>query len=101
MSNINIKLKKDIYAEIIGESSMLSNSSMILDPITNSYSELGNLEYYSLKVAELSGVYDPVLLENGKNSRFSVSGKGKVVIELLIRDDKGNTATDIITIKVI
>lgn len=101
MAEINIVLEPSIYAEIAeGDFSMLSNTSVTLDPISNSYSRPNPLTYYKLEVVYSKGITDPVILQNGKNSRFSCSGKGYAQIQLYIENSVGESATDYIFITV-
>lgn len=100
MAETTINLNSGIHAELLGPSEMVSNTSIVLDPISKSYSNYAPLKEYEISVAEFIGISDPVILHNGKNSRLSVAGSGRIVLELLIRDEKGNTDTDILTINV-
>ena len=100
MARMTVNLASAIHAEIRqGDFSMLPNTSVILDPLTKSYSD-EPLVYYNLSIVSLSGISNPVLLQNGKNSRFSASGRGTVQIKLTIEDAVGKTASHTITINV-
>lgn len=100
MAEININLIPTIHAEILeGNFTMFSNSSVTVDPLTKSYSDNG-LTDYSLDVVYSEGVYNIVILLNGKNSRISAQGQGYFQLELVINDSKGLTDNDIIIITV-
>lgn len=100
MAEIGINLTGEIYAEIAeGSFTMLSNSSVTLDPLTRSYSTEG-LIYYNLEVVFSSGVSNIRLLNNGKNSRVSAAGTGYFQVQLTVRDNIDRTATDVIIITV-
>ena len=100
MAEIGINLTGEIYAEIAeGNFTMLSNSSVTLDPLTKSYSTEG-LIYYNLSVVFTSGVTNIKVLNNGKNSRVSASGSGYFQIELVVKDNIDRIATDVIIITV-
>jgi hypothetical protein len=100
MGDFNIKFEKGIHAEIVSSGIAMSNSPLILDPVTNSYSTNGNIITYNLSIIDISGVDNPVLLNNGKNSRFTASGNGTTTVELYIEDDKGNYDTCELIIKI-
>ena len=100
MAEMNIILDRDIKAVLLGPTYTLTNSSIILDPLSDSYSSYGPLVHYDIKIVEYIGIENPIILHNGKNSRFSCSGKGKVVLELTVEDNQGNTAKDTLTITV-
>ena len=98
---MNIGFEGDgIHAEIAeGDFSMLSNTSVTIDPLTLSYSSEG-LVRYSLDVVYSSGVNNVVVLENGKNSRVSASGRGYFHVKLIVEDTIGRTDNHVIMIKV-
>lgn len=99
MATMGINLAGEIHAEIAeGNRYMLSNTSITLDPLTKSYSTIAPLVNYELIVQNVQGVKDYRLLHNGKNSRFSTAGVGSCDIKLILRDEAGNVAEDIITI---
>lgn len=98
---VTINLQAKIHAEIYTEDEIVpSNYPAILDPITKSYSDYGKLVYYRLSIIAMNGISNPVLLQNGKNSRFTASGRGTCTIELLIEDEHGNSDTDEVTINI-
>jgi len=102
MANLNINLTKLIHAEItVLDSYTFINSPLIIDPLTKSYSDYAPLVYYNLELIEVSGLENPILLENGKNSRFTAQSNGSCKIQLTIEDEQGNTDTDTITVDVI
>jgi hypothetical protein len=94
MADFNINYDNGIHAEILSRDSVMSNTPLILDPVTNSYSENGELITYKLSIVDVSGVTNPTLLNNGKNSRFTASGNGTCTIELFIEDSEGNYDID-------
>ena len=101
MAELNINLSASIYAKIVIDSLVVRpNTPIILDPITDSYTDYpdANLISYSLDIIEREGITNTVLLENGKNSRFTSDGQGSCRIKLTIEDNLGNTATDEITL---
>ena len=100
MAELNIHLVKEIKAVLLGPTIMASNTAIVIDPLTESYSTYAPLSDYNLEVAESFGIENARILHNGKNSRFSCGGKGRVVIELSIRDKRGYTAKDTLTITV-
>lgn len=93
MAKITIDLEAKIHAEIISQDLVMPHSPLIIDPITNSYSEFAPLKSYRLSIVGMSGISNPSLLQNGKNSRFTAGGQGYVTIKLFIEDELGNTAT--------
>jgi hypothetical protein len=101
MAELNINLSKQIQAVISGgDKSTLPYVPVILDPITESYSDYATLTYYNLTIRNIYGLENPVVLNNGKHSRFTAGGKGECEIELRIEDALGNYATDTIIITV-
>ena len=102
MATMNINVSSTIHAEILLESEfVLSNTPLIIDPLTNSYSDYSKLKLYKLTIINTSDtIINPQLLENGKNSRFTADGYGEVTIELYIEDEEGYTDTDTITFNV-
>lgn len=101
MAELNINLSAQIHAEIISNTDFIqSDTPLILDPLTKSYSDYAKLIYYDLKIVSLVGLTNPVILQNGKNSRFTASGNGTCTIELYIEDELGNSDTDTIIITV-
>lgn len=101
MATMKVNLSASIHAEIYTNDLFVpSNYPAILDPITRSYSDYAPLTYYNLSIVGMSGISNPVLLNNGKNSRFTASGVGTCDIKLTIEDAKGNTDTHTITIGV-
>lgn len=95
MATVNISLKSEIHAEILVDTEVIpSNYPLIIDPITNSYSEFGLLTYYSLSVEDVVGLTNVALLQNGKNSRLSASGAGSCKLVLTVEDELGNSATN-------
>lgn len=97
---MTISLEAQIHAEIIAMDFVMPNTPLIIDPLTNSYSDYAPLKTYRLSIIAMSGVSNPSLLQNGKNSRLTVSGQGSITIKLTIEDELGNTDTDEITINV-
>lgn len=101
MATMSIGLSATIHAEIAYKTdTVLPNSPLILDPISKSYSEFGELVECRLSIVDASGVTSPTILNNGRNSRFTAGGYGTCTVELFIKDDKGNYDTDRLIIKV-
>lgn len=91
MATITIDLDAKIHAEIVVRNYFTSpNVPLILDPITKSYSDYSPLVYYNLELSEVTGLIDPRILNNGKNSRFTSDGSGSCMINLYIEDEQGN-----------
>lgn len=102
MGDFTVNFTPEIHAEIKGgDKQGLPYTPIIIDPISKSYSTYGKLIYYSLSLRNIYGLLNPRILTNGKNSRFTAGGKGECQVELFIRDDKGNTDTAIITVKIL
>lgn len=102
MAELNISINAKIHAEIDGgDKTGMSYVPIILDPITKSYSTIAPLVYYNLSIKNVYGLINPVILTNGKNSRFTAGGTGECEVELYIRDKKGNFDTDTITIQIL
>ena len=103
MATTDITVNGDeIHAEIKdGNRTMLSNTSIILDPLTCSYSTIGILCKYNLTIENIIGLTESVILLNGKNSRFSTNGSGSCDIKLMVEDDNNNNDTTTITITVL
>jgi len=99
MATITIDLDAKIQAEIVTRNNFTSpNVPLILDPLSKSYSDYSPLVYYNLEFSEVTGLIDPRILNNGKNSRFTSNGSGSCIINLYIEDEQGNTDTDSIKI---
>jgi hypothetical protein len=98
--NLNIEFNNGIHAEIKGRDTVMANTPLILDPITKSYSENGEIIMYRLSIVGMEGITNPVLLNNGKNSRFTASGSGTCTVELYIEDEEGNYDTDSLIINI-
>lgn len=100
---MNITVSSTIHAEIITEeTTVVQNTPVILDPLTNSYSDMGDLVEYELFIQETTGnITYSEILNNGKNSRLIVSGRGTITVRLNIEDELGNTATTSIVLNVI
>lgn len=102
MAEFNIQINNTIVASIVdGNRVMDSCDTIILDPITESYSTIGTLNFYELTIINIGvGVTRAEIFNNGKNSRFSGEGSGSVIVQLEVRDDEGfsKTATIQITI---
>jgi len=103
MAHFDIQIQgNDIHAEFVnGTQTMLQNTSIVLDPIYLSYSNLGTLSTYNMTVGNISGITQYSILRNGRNSRFSAEGIGTCDITLTIYDDLGNFDTEVITITTI
>lgn len=102
MAELNINLNAGIHAELIVDSvDMYSNTSIVVDPITNSYSDYGKLVSYNIQVFSQVGLVALRVLENGKNSRVSSGGQGYMQLKLTVEDELGNTATAIKLINVL
>ena len=103
MATLTVQVQGDeIHAEIAGGSfTMLTDTSAVIDVLTNSYSNLGVLGDYQLLVSNITGLTQIRVLENGKKSRFSAAGTGTCDLTLTVNDDQGNTDSDTITITVI
>lgn len=92
MADMNINLEAGIHAEIDGgDRNTLPYTPAILDPMTKSYSTYAPLNYYNLSIRAVSGLRDAVILNNGKNSRFTAGGKGHCDVELTVEDELGNS----------
>lgn len=95
MATIDIKLSNEIHAEILTDlEAVPSNYPLIIDPVTNSFSDLATLIHYYLYVEDVVGLTNIKLLQNGKNSRFTADSVGSCKLVLVIEDELGNTATD-------
>jgi hypothetical protein len=101
MAHININVNAKIHAEIAGgDKEGLEYTPIILDPLTHSYSTMGQLTHYEFTIKNVYGLVKPEILTNGKNSRFIAGGTGECEVELYIEDSMKNSDTDIITIKI-
>jgi hypothetical protein len=101
MAELEINLSKQIQAVISGGDRVAyANVPVILDPITKSYSDYAPLTYYNLTIRNIYGLENPVILNNGKHSRFTAGGKGECEVELRIEDALGNYAVDTVIIEI-
>ena len=101
MATITLNIEAKIHAEIISTTYSLSDFPIIIDPLTNSYSDFGKLIRYNLTVNDQTeNITNAEILQNGKNSRLIVSGSGTVTIGLEVEDEFGNTDTDEVTITI-
>lgn len=102
MATTTINVTAQIHAEIAGgDKTGIAHSAVILDPLTKSYSSVGDLVTYRFTIFNNTGLKQPEILANGKNSRFIAGGTGSCSVELYIEDDQGNSDTDTITITLI
>lgn len=101
MAEFGITAGTGIVAVIAGgDKNGFEETPIILDPLSESYSGFAPLCFYELVVSNISGLTDIILLQNGKNSRFTASGSGTCDITLNIEDELGNTDSDTITITI-
>ena len=102
MSSLNINIDYKIKAAIVGGNRTVSSGiSEILDPVTDSYSNVGTINFWLLTIINTDpGILTSTVSNNGKNSVFNATGSGNVTVQLEVRDDQGNIdfTTIIITI---
>lgn len=102
MAEFSLNINSGILAVIVGgNKTMTAGEVLKLDPITESYSTIGELCYYMLSIVNL----DPPamranILQNGVNSRITIEDAGLAIVQLEVRDDNNNSDTTTILITV-
>ena len=103
MSTYTVTVTGTIFASIVGgDVTMNSDTTIILDVMSESFSELGTLNFFNLTILSIdAGVTYTKVINNGVNSTFSAVGFGDVVLQLEVQDDAANSDTTTITVTII
>lgn len=103
MATFNINIVEVIEAHIVGGNRVISaGDAEILDPVTDSFSNAGTVNFWLLTVTATDpGITFVDILNNGVNSRITAEGSGDITVQLEVRDTLANVAFTTITVTVI
>ena len=101
MAEFTLNIIDTIQAAIVGgNKTMNSGDAITLDPVSESVSIAGDINFWELTIIDTGTTTFSDVLNNGKNSRFTAEGTGIVIVQLEVRDTAANSDTATIQITV-